>query len=152
MTTWHQKHEAEQTPGDRIADVVAAFIGSWTFIVGQAVLMVIWGVANTLQALHGFHFDEYPFVFLNLFMSAEAAFSTPLILMSQNRAANRDRVQAQHDYDVNIAAKNEIEGVTRELARIENEKLDYIVSILEKNSDWPQKTRNESPLKLFTAE
>jgi len=72
----------------------------------------------------------YPFVFLNLFMSAEAAFATPLILMSQNRSAERDREHAQHDYDVNVEAKREIEELMTTLARIEIEKLDKIMAAL----------------------
>src|SRR5260370_35594376 len=120
MRNWHESHVAKQSTGDRIADAVASFIGSWTFIIGQTVVMAVWIVVNTL-ALFGFlRFDEYPFVFLNLFMSAEAAFATPLILMSQNRSAERDRVHAQTDFEVNVAAKAEIEELMTILARIEN--------------------------------
>jgi uncharacterized membrane protein len=67
-------------------------------------------------------------------MSAEAAYASPLILMSQNRQAERDREQAQHDYDTNIAAKEEIETVLKELARLELEKLDKIITLLEKKA------------------
>jgi uncharacterized membrane protein len=120
----------KQSPGDRIADRVAAFIGSWAFIIGQTGVMAVWVLVNTL-ALFGFiRFDMYPFVFLNLFMSAEAAFATPLILMSQNRSAERDREHAQHDYDVNIEAKREIEELMTTLARIEIDKLDKIMAAL----------------------
>ncbi len=114
MRNWHQTHQAKQDLGDRIADRVASLIGSWTFIIGQA----------------GVRFDEYPFVFLNLFMSAEAAFATPLILMSQNRSADRDREHAETDYEVNIAAKAEIEQLMTTLARIENDKLEKIIAAL----------------------
>ena len=130
MRNWHASHAERLTTGDRIADRVAAFIGSWKFIIGQTAIMVVWVLVNTL-ALFGFiRFDEYPFVFLNLFMSAEAAFATPLILMSQNRSAERDREHAQHDYDVNIEAKAEIEELMTTLARIENDKLDKIIAAL----------------------
>ena len=130
MRNWHESHAQRLTSGDRIADRVAAFIGSWKFIIGQTAIMVVWIVVNTL-ALFGFiRFDEYPFVFLNLFMSAEAAFATPLILMSQNRSAERDREHAQHDYDVNVEAKAEIEELMKTLARIENDKLDKIITAL----------------------
>ena len=79
MRNWHEAHAEKQSAGDRIADRVAAFIGSWAFIIGQTGVMAVWIVVNTL-ALFGFiRFDMYPFVFLNLFMSAEAAFATPLI-------------------------------------------------------------------------
>jgi uncharacterized membrane protein len=130
MRNWHSTHFEKQSAGDRIADRVASFIGSWAFIIGQTGIMAAWIVVNTL-ALFGFlRFDEYPFVFLNLFMSAEAAFATPLILMSQNRSAERDREHAQHDYDVNVAAKTEIEELMSTLARIENDKLDKIIAAL----------------------
>jgi uncharacterized membrane protein len=130
MKNWHQAHAEKQNAGDRIADHVASFIGSWVFIIGQTGIMVVWVLVNTL-ALFGFiRFDEYPFVFLNLFMSAEAAFATPLILMSQNRSADRDRVHAEHDYEVNVAAKAEIEELLTVLARIENDKLNRIIAAL----------------------
>ena len=130
MRNWHEVHLARQGAGDRIADRVASFIGSWTFIIGQAGLMAVWVVVNSLALFGVIRFDEYPFVFLNLFMSAEAAFATPLILMSQNRSADRDRVHAQNDYDVNIAAKAEIEELMTTLSRIENDKLDKILAAL----------------------
>jgi uncharacterized membrane protein len=130
MRNWHQVHIEKQSAGDRVADYVAAFIGSWTFIIGQTVVMAVWIVVNTLALFGVIRFDEYPFVFLNLFMSAEAAFATPLILMSQNRSAERDREHAQHDYDVNIAAKAEIEELMTTLARLEIEKLDKIIAAL----------------------
>ena len=130
MRNWHASHAKRLTKGDRIADRVAAFIGSWAFIIGQSGIMAAWIVVNTL-ALFGFmRFDEYPFVFLNLFMSAEAAFATPLILMSQNRSAERDREHAQTDFEVNVAAKAEIEELMKTLARIENDKLDKIIIAL----------------------
>jgi uncharacterized membrane protein len=130
MRNWHQVHLAKQSAGDRIADVVAAFIGSWTFIIGQTVVMAAWILVNTLALFGVIRFDEYPFVFLNLFMSAEAAFATPLILMSQNRSADRDREHAESDYEVNIAAKAEIEQLMAALSRIENDKLDKILDAL----------------------
>ena len=130
MRNWHETHVEKQSTGDRVADRVASFIGSWAFIIGQTGIMVVWILVNTL-ALFGFiRFDEYPFVFLNLFMSAEAAFATPLILMSQNRSAERDREHARHDYEVNIAAKAEIEEMMTTLARIEIDKLDKILAAL----------------------
>ena len=130
MRNWHEAHAEKQSAGDRIADRVAAFIGSWAFIIGQTGVMVLWILVNTLAQFGFIRFDMYPFVFLNLFMSAEAAFATPLILMSQNRSAERDREHAQHDYDVNIEAKREIEELMTTLARIEIDKLDKIMAAL----------------------
>ena len=130
MRNWHESHAKRRTTGDRVADRVAAFIGSWKFIIGQTAIMVVWIVVNTLAVFGVIRFDEYPFVFLNLFMSAEAAFATPLILMSQNRSAERDREHAQTDFEVNVAAKAEIEQLITTLARIENDKLDKIIAAL----------------------
>src|SRR5215469_15254720 len=84
--------------GDKVADAVASFIGSWRFIIGQAVLMALWVVVNTLVFFHVLQFDQYPFVFLNLAMSAEAAFSAPIIMMSQNRQAVKDRLIADETH------------------------------------------------------
>lgn len=75
--------------GEKIADQVASGMGSWSFIIGQALFLALWFVLNTVSWF--FHWDSYPFILANLFMSAEAAFASPLILMSQNRQAVRDR-------------------------------------------------------------
>src|SRR3984893_10406948 len=131
---WHDSHREGMTTGARIADRVATFIGSWRFIIIQSGIFVVWVIFNTLWLVEAWQFDPYPFILFNLFMSAEAAYASPLILMSQNRQAERDREQAQHDYDTNIAAKEEIETVLKELARLELEKLDKIVALLEKKA------------------
>jgi uncharacterized membrane protein len=117
--------------GERVADHVAAFIGSWQFIIIQSVIFVIWVIVNTIWLFERYQFDPYPFILFNLFMSAEAAYSSPLILMAQNRQADRDRLQAQHDYDTNVAAKEEIEMILRELSRLELQKLDKIIALLQ---------------------
>jgi uncharacterized membrane protein len=123
--SWQDNHDQKLSKGDRIADRVTTFIGSWDFILFQSILMGIWMALNTLALI--VHFDGCPFVLLNLFMSAESAFSTPLILMSANRAAARDRDQAEHDYMVNLAAKEEIEQLLAILSRLESQKLDRII-------------------------
>jgi uncharacterized membrane protein len=131
LRSWHVVHAENSTRGDRIADHVAAFIGSWPFIIIQSVIFAIWVVVNTLWLFSAYQFDPYPFILFNLFMSAEAAYSSPLILMSQNRQTERDRLQAQHDYETNIAAKEEIETILRELSRLEQQKLDKILAALQ---------------------
>lgn len=115
--------------GERVADGMASFVGSWTFVGIQSFIMLCWIVGNIYFV---FHFDPFPFVFLNLFMSAEAAFSTPIIMMSQNRAGERDRANAQHDYEVNERAKEEIEVLMVKLDTIESEKLDKILKLCQK--------------------
>jgi uncharacterized membrane protein len=125
-------HDENSSIGARVADHVANFIGSWRFIIIQSAIFFVWVVFNTLWLFNAFQFDPYPFILFNLFMSAEAAYASPLILMSQNRQTERDRVQAQHDYDTNIAAKEEIEVILKELGRLELEKLDKILALLQK--------------------
>ncbi|HZK89773.1 MAG TPA: DUF1003 domain-containing protein [Stellaceae bacterium] len=129
---WHDAHREKMSSGARIADKVASFIGSWRFIIIQSAIFVVWVIFNTVWLFDPYQFDPYPFILFNLFMSAEAAYASPLILMSQNRQAERDRVQAQHDYDTNIAAKEEIETILKELTRIEFDKLDKILALLQK--------------------
>ena len=129
---WHDVHRENMSTGAHIADKVASFIGSWRFIIIQSAIFVVWVVFNVVWLFDRYQFDPYPFILFNLFMSAEAAYASPLILMSQNRQAERDRVQAQHDYDTNIAAKEEIETILKELERLEQQKLDKILALLEK--------------------
>ena len=93
---WHQKAQERLSIGDRIADGVSVGMGSWRFIIIQTVIITIWVAGN---AWLFFHFDPFPFIFLNLAFSAQAAYSTPIIMMSQNRAAMRDKVQAEHQYE-----------------------------------------------------
>ena len=127
---WHRRHADAQPVGDRVADAIATLIGSWKFIIFQSVVFVIWVIVNTLWLLEAYQFDPYPFILFNLFMSAEAAYASPLILMSQNRQAERDRHHAEMDYETNVAAKEEIEAVLRELSRLELEKLNRIMAHL----------------------
>jgi uncharacterized membrane protein len=132
LKSWHVTHLEGSTFGARVADHVAAFIGSWQFIIIQSVIFAIWVVFNTIWLFTAYQFDPYPFILFNLFMSAEAAYASPLILMSQNRQTERDRVQAQNDYETNIAAKEEIETILQELGRLELQKLDKIIALLQK--------------------
>src|SRR5579859_848415 len=94
------------TFGQKIADQVATVMGSWNFIIAQALLMIVWITLNLVGWFY--HFDIYPFVLLNLAMSAQAAFATPLIMMSQNRQAEKDRLTAQNDYATDVKGEGEI--------------------------------------------
>lgn len=91
----------------RVADRVTAVFGSWPFIVAQSALIVAWLGYNgyvALRVLHSGDFDPYPFILLNLLFSTQAAYAAPLILLSQNRTAERDRIKAEHDFEVNVLA------------------------------------------------
>ena len=100
---------APSSTGQRAADAVATFGGSWTFVGLFAATMVGWVLLNAaLLATRGTTFDPYPFILLNLFLSMLAAIQAPIILMSQNRQSERDRLSAAHDYEVNLKAELEI--------------------------------------------
>jgi uncharacterized membrane protein len=102
-------HEETATYGERLSDHVAAVGGSWSFIIAFGVVLFGWMILNTivLTKAHG-AFDPYPFIFLNLMLSTLAAIQAPIIMMSQNRQAAKDRDAASHDYEVNLRAELEI--------------------------------------------
>ena len=101
--------DEQLTMGQRVADRVAGTMGSWRFIITQATIMVIWIMINSVAWI--FHFDGYPYILLNLAMSAQAAFATPLIMMSQNRQAEKDRLTAQNDYQTDCKGEEEIRHI-----------------------------------------
>jgi uncharacterized membrane protein len=121
----------------RIADKVAAVVGSWPFIIIQSILLVIWICLNVYLALHPEvikAFDPYPFILLNLALSFQAAYTGPIVMMSQNRQAEKDRLMAQSDFQCNQTAEEEIrllmdhlkhqdkimEGMMKMIERLEN--------------------------------
>ncbi len=128
VKTWHQKHLDELTPSQHIADKTAKAIGSWPFIIIQSILVAIWVAVNLVAFVK--RWDPYPFVLLNLLFSVQAAYSAPIIMMSQNRQNERDRQQALEDYETNVRAKEEIEELKIALTKIENEKIDKILDLL----------------------
>lgn len=102
-------HEESATFGERLSDHVAAVGGSWGFIIAFTIVLFGWMILNS-QILNrmGMAFDPYPFIFLNLLLSTLAAVQAPIIMMSQNRQADKDRKAAAHDYEVNLRAELEI--------------------------------------------
>ncbi len=126
---WHEKHSEALTFGSRLADSVAKGMGSWSFIIIQTVLVILWMGLNLIGWIY--HWDVYPFILLNLVFSTQAAYAAPIIMMSQNRQNERDRMQAQADYQTNIEAKKEIEALTILLNKLEVDKLDKIIKMLE---------------------
>lgn len=112
--------QAHETWKDRLADRVAAIGGSWGFIVGFGLVLLVWVVLNSgvLQALGLGPFDAYPFIFLNLMLSMLAAVQAPVILMSQNRQAMKDRITARHDYEVNLRTQLEILRLAHRVERL----------------------------------
>ena len=126
---WHEKHKANMTFGQRIADSVATGMGSWRFIIIQTLIVILWMVLNIIGIIN--HWDPYPFILLNLLFSTQAAYAAPIIMMAQNRQNDRDRVQAAEDFATNVSAKKEIEELQKAIARIENDKLDAITKSLQ---------------------
>ena len=100
--------------GQKAADNIAAFGGSWTFIIGFVIIIVVWITSNTIL-LSGKAFDPYPFVFLNLVLSCLAAIQAPIIMMSQNRQSQKDRLTASNDYLVNLKSEIIIEDLHKKL-------------------------------------
>ncbi|MEY3688295.1 MAG: hypothetical protein RIR84_1136 [Bacteroidota bacterium] len=127
--TWHERHNDQLSFGERLSDTITKVMGSWHFIVWQTVIVMLWMTLNIIGLVR--HWDVYPFVLLNLIFSTQSAYAAPIIMMSQNRQNQRDREQALHDYQVNLAAKEEIEDIQRQLSKIEVEKLDKILKILQ---------------------
>jgi len=127
--TWHDKHTASLSFGDRIADTVANGMGSWRFIIWQTIIVIFWMILNVIAFVS--HWDVYPFILLNLIFSTQAAYAAPIIMMAQNRQNKRDREQAENDYKTNIDAKTEIEALQKQLSKLEIEKLDKILVMLE---------------------
>lgn len=126
--TWLDKHRETLTYGQKIADSVANGMGSWSFIIGQTIFVIIWMTLNVIGFIR--HWDVYPFILLNLIFSTQAAYAAPIIMMAQNRQSERDRLQAQADFDTNVEAKLEIESLQLQLTKIEAEKLDKIIAML----------------------
>jgi uncharacterized membrane protein len=109
--------EEQMTLGQRVADKVADTIGSWRFIIIQTVILAIWIFLNV--AAWAYHWDPYPFILLNLMLSFQAAYSAPVIMMSQNRQAVKDRLSAEIDHEVNTKAELEINNLIRRLDELE---------------------------------
>jgi uncharacterized membrane protein len=112
------EHRMRQTMGDRMADRIAQFAGSWKFIGIFMGVLLLWIVINSV-ALLAKPFDPYPFILMNLILSCVAAIQAPVIMMSQNRQEKKDRLRAEHDYEVNLKAEILIEDIIKRLEKIE---------------------------------
>jgi CRP/FNR family transcriptional regulator, cyclic AMP receptor protein len=128
------EEEERLTFGQRVADKVATFGGSWTFIIIFGVILGIWVILNS-AALFVRHFDPYPYILLNLFLSMIASVQAPVIMMSQNRQASKDRLKSDLDYEVNLKAEMEVAHLHR--------KVDHIYERIEDH--FAQMERNNHP-------
>jgi uncharacterized membrane protein len=135
----NQVIEEEATFGERIADAVAAFGGSWIFIITFAIVLIAYTTINT--RLNASAWDPYPFILLNLFLSMLAAIQAPVIMMSQNRQDKKDRLRGELDFDVNRRAESEIQGLAHKLNLV----WDKIGDIEEVLREQPPGGRGGSP-------
>ncbi|HEY6903270.1 MAG TPA: DUF1003 domain-containing protein, partial [Candidatus Acidoferrales bacterium] len=123
--------EKEATLGERIADSVAGFGGSWTFITLFLVALIAYTGINI--ALDKRAWDPYPFILLNLFLSMLAAIQAPVIMMSQNRQDTKDRLRGELDFDVNRRAESEIQGLARKLNMLDD-KIDDLGNLVRRTA------------------
>jgi len=119
--------ESRATFGERVADSVARFGGSWVFIIVFSLVLTVYTTLNV--SLHGKAWDPYPFILLNLFLSMLAAVQAPVIMMSQNRQDAKDRLRGELDYDVNRRSESEIQGLARKLNQLD-EKIGDVEELL----------------------
>jgi uncharacterized membrane protein len=121
----NEEIEEKLSVGDRIADKIAEFGGSWRFILSFGAFMAIWIGINVVQVLVR-PFDEYPFTFLNLMLSTVAALQAPVIMMSQNRAQKKDRLKADLDYQVNVKSEIMLQQMHQKMDRLLDEEMEHI--------------------------
>jgi len=129
-------HEEQLTFAQRVSDKLADVAGSWGFIFGFGLVLGIWVLLNTTALIH--HWDKYPYILLNLFLSMLAAIQAPVILMSQNREEDRDRLRAEHDYEVNLKAEIEIQDLHQKLDELRQTQWNDLLAIQKQQIDLLQ--------------
>jgi len=142
----NKEFDEQLTFGQRLADRVASFGGSWTFILIFGAILIFWVVLNSVVlARYNQAFDPYPYILLNLFLSMLASIQAPIIMMSQNRQAAKDRLDAAHDYEINLKAELEIaslhakmdelrEKQWADLVAMQQEQINLLMKLLEKKN------------------
>ncbi len=131
----HRKTKAPPPSGDmslgaRAADWITARVGSWRFILWQSAMLVAWLSANVFAWVQAW--DPYPFILLNLVLSFQAAYTAPIIMMSQNRMGDIDRARAEDDYNVNLKAELEIETLHQKVDLLRETEIAHLITLLEK--------------------
>lgn len=117
--------------GQKASDRITRIVGSWKFIIIQSIILAVWITLNIVGWAN--HWDPYPFIFLNLALSFQAAYTAPIILMSENRELERERKKTAIDLATDRSTEREIKKLKIQLSRIENEKIDEILKIINKN-------------------
>lgn len=129
----NQADAQNMTFGARAADAFANAVGSWTFIVTQSVILVLWIALNVIAWIR--HWDPYPFILLNLALSFQAAYAAPIIMMSQNRQSAKDRLMAEQDYLINTKAEEELKAVMQHLEAQDDLMLDLLHRLEEQHRE-----------------
>lgn len=117
------------TYGERVADGVAAVMGSWTFIIMQSLILLCWIALNIYGWMKAW--DPYPFILLNLMLSFQAAYAAPILMMAQNRQSDIDRKKAEKDYDVNLKAELEIEALHQKIDQLREMEIKQLCKLIE---------------------
>lgn len=128
----HAEPTSDDNPslGVRIADIVAENVGSWRFIIIQSVMLAIWIVFNSISHFANWQWDPYPFIALNLFLSFQAAYTAPIIMMSQNRQSIIDRKQMEKDLQTNIKAELEIEALHVKMDELREKEISRLLEVI----------------------
>jgi len=136
--------EQKLTFGQRLADRLAYHAGSWGFIIGFGIVILLWIVINSVLLIFR-HFDPYPFILLNLVLSCLAAIQAPVIMMSQNRQEARDRLQAEYDYRVNLKAELEIRHLHEKMDHLLKNQWQRLLEIQEIQTELMQELAHQPP-------
>ena len=131
------------TFGQKLADKVAVFGGSWNFIISFSVFLVAWMVVNSIALLKK-PFDPFPFILLNLMLSGIAGLQAPVIMMSQNRQEAKDRLRAEHDYQVNLKAELEIRNLHEKMDHLLNQQWQRLIEIQQIQTDLMEELASAS--------
>jgi uncharacterized membrane protein len=126
-------HEEQLTFGERVSDKLADVAGSWNFIMGFGLVLGVWILVNTVALIH--HWDKYPYILLNLLLSMLAAIQAPVIMMSQHRQEDRDRLRAEHDYEINLKAEIEVQQLHQKLDELRQTQWDGLLALQKQQID-----------------
>lgn len=134
----HKAHHKKRSLGEKAADGVANVVGSWKFIIIQSAILTVWMIVNAIGWLY--EWDPYPFILLNLALSFQAAFTAPVIMMSQNRASETDRRRAENDYHINRKAELEVEALHEKIDLLREQQISELIAIVRKLESSYQST------------
>jgi uncharacterized membrane protein len=134
-------HDQTLSFGDRLADAFKLMVGSWSFLIVQSIVLALWIAANLIGYLR--HWDPYPFILLNLVLSFQAAYTAPVIMMSQNRQAAKDRIAAEQDYLVNLKAEEELKQIMRHLEQQDEIMIDALRAISRQHQELVERSTHK---------